>query len=87
MEAQSKTLEKAIPNVGKPIKREAKPKLSQEDEFGILLSQINSCRTAGLDMNWVKLTNGNVVALVMPSVKFCQNQHLYIGEKCNYCEM
>jgi hypothetical protein len=71
---------------GKPTKKKARVQLPLEDEFAILLSQVSSCREAGLKARWVQLCPEHVVALVLPDVKFCENKHLYIGEECNYCK-
>lgn len=83
-----KTSDGDTPTAGKPTGKTAKkPKvqLPAEDEFAILLAQVSSCRSAGLTMKWTQSQPGGVVALVMPDVKLCPNNHLYLGEKCNYC--
>lgn len=74
------------PTAGKRTRRTAKA-LPVEDEFAILLSQVSACREAGLRMKWMQLHPGNVVALVMPDVKMCKNNHLYLGEECHYCKL
>jgi hypothetical protein len=88
MEAQLTSSVAPIQTDGKPTKsvvRKQKPKLTQEDEFSILLTQINSCRDAGMSLPWIRLKPDNVVALLLPDVKMCENNHLHVGEKCNYC--
>jgi hypothetical protein len=78
----------ATPTAGKPMKNAArKPKmqLPAEDEFAILLAQVRSCRQAGITVKWAQIHPNNVVALILPDAKICQNNHIHLGEKCNYC--
>ena len=86
MAEQSISSVSAIPKDGPSTRRTRKSvKLSQEDEFGILLAQIRECRAAGIEMNWIKSREGAIV-LVIPALRTCENRHLYITEACPHCK-